>query len=71
MSINKLIVALFSPFLILLIYTLVIWLPVHTIHESQCLKAGYPKTNTDVFLNGYCVTLDGNIAIKVKSLNDL
>lgn len=46
-------------------YGFFVVLPVGLWTEAQCLRAGYPKVAVTVFLDRYCLTLDGAVTVKV------
>lgn len=48
------------------LYLVVVWTPVYLYAESECLRAGYPKTQVSVGLERYCTNLDGAVTVLVK-----
>lgn len=73
---EKFIVETFLLFVIqvfglLVLYVLFVILPFYVWTESECLAAGYPKARVDVFLNGYCITVDGYIQAPVIKASEL
>ena len=62
--------AVFIPIGMFMLFLMLVWVPFHLYDESQCLKAGYPKTSTSVFLDGYCMNLEGSVTVQVKSLGE-
>ena len=58
---EKVAMAIIAPIGAFMLYTLFIWMPVNIVHEARCLKAGFPEYKTTVFLDGYCINLDGDI----------
>ncbi len=49
-------------------YLLFIAMPVILTTEATCLRAGYPKARVSVFLERYCITLEGNVSVRVDAL---
>lgn len=65
---NKIMLAIFLPVGMLMVYVMFVWTPVHLMHEEDCLALGYPKTNTTITLKGYCTNIDGVVTKKVVPL---
>lgn len=54
--------------LLVAVWVMVAVMPVDMIAEHKCLDAGYPEHKTDVFLNTYCMTLDGLVKVRVEEI---
>ena len=48
-----------------LFYILFVILPVSLYAEAECLRLGYPKAAVTIGLERYCITLDGQVTVKV------
>lgn len=66
---EKIGLALAGSIATLLLYTLIIWFPVHMIQEVECLEQGYPEIRTTIGLTGYCINLEGAVTNQVIPLN--
>ena len=62
---EKLIMVIATPFILLMVYTMFIWMPVNIYNEADCLSKGYPEHRVSVGLERYCMNLDGTITVLV------
>ncbi len=65
---EKILFTLFGPLLLFMLFLTFIYLPIEAINSSECLEQGYPESKTTLFLDGYCINLDGAVTGKVKPL---
>ena len=49
-------------------FTLFLWIPTHLVGEQDCLDNGYPEVKTTIFLDNFCVGLDGVVNTEVIKL---
>ncbi len=65
---DKILYAVLGLILLIILFLMLIYLPIKTINLSECLEQGYPESKTTLFLDGYCINLDGAVTGKVKPL---
>lgn len=53
---------------VFMLYTMLVWLPIHLSHERDCYEKGFPEVKTTVGLQGYCMNIDGAVTGKVEKL---
>jgi len=70
-KLETIIILLFAPIILFMLYTLFIWIPVDLNTQSKCLTQGYPEHRTSIGLEQYCMNLDGSITVRVKPTNEL
>jgi len=65
--IEKIILAVVTPAVLLILYCAFIIPPVAIYTEAECLRKGYPEYRVSLGLERYCITLDGAITVKVDN----
>lgn len=47
----------------------IILVSVHLVGQAGCYKKGYPKAVTTIFLDTYCMNLEGTVTVSVNKLD--
>lgn len=62
------VLAAFASLLVFVLYSTFIVLPVSLLAEAECLHHGYPNSTVTVWLERYCLSLDGAVTVRVTNL---
>jgi hypothetical protein len=56
-TLDKVIGTVMMLVFIILLYTILVWLPVNLRDHSTCLDLGYPEVHTTLTLDSYCISI--------------
>ena len=55
-------------FVVFILYSILIWVPVNIYTDAKCLQLGYPEYRVTIGLEKYCLNYVGDVTMKVKKL---
>lgn len=65
---NAIIAGIFLILGLVMVWMLFVMMPVILYADMKCAEAGYPKSKVTINLQRYCMTLDGEVTIKMEKL---